>query len=491
MKKLLTLAIICNIAICISCDKITENTRHNDSTENTVTDSIQNPVAGTTWIWESPDAPITWTFTFDEDEVTLDYKAEFAPGDITTEQSKATYTYNSNTVSFKMIGWSHIVWKYTGTIIGNTMNLVDSGVEKIDITLIKSTESDAEMLESSYNNGVATLSSAGTLKSILGDTYLNIASLKIIGYINGDDIYYLRRMLGDSSYSNGERGKLISLDLSQAIIQKGGEHYYTHTNGRSYYTRSNVIGEYMFYQCQNFANIILPNTAYIIEHNAFSGCFFKSVSLGDNVNLIRSQAFWECIDLNTLHIGKELKKIEPGAFNYSCDIYINDLTSWFNLNNESLACNNLYANGMKVENLTIPENITGIRRCAFLGCLSLKSVEIGNHVTWIDDYAFAECDSLITVTIGDGLETIPHGGFQYCESLKSVTLGKKVTLICDDAFFGCAPDATFYCHATTPPSIGSSSFDTETGKTLYVPDRYLQSYKTSKWANYFDRIIGE
>lgn len=45
--------------------------------------------------------------------------------------------YSKNTVTFTMEGWSGIVWNYRGTITGNKMHLVDSGVEKTDIELTK------------------------------------------------------------------------------------------------------------------------------------------------------------------------------------------------------------------------------------------------------------------------------------------------------------------------------------------------------------------
>ena len=67
------------------------------------------------------------------------------------------------------------------------MNLVDSGTEKTDITLTKvedpkEKDPDAEHPESgtlvpSYENGVATVATAGTLKSLLGDDYLNSISI--------------------------------------------------------------------------------------------------------------------------------------------------------------------------------------------------------------------------------------------------------------------------------------------------------------------------
>ena len=149
-----------------------------------------NPIAGTVWEWAQDFT--TWTFSFSDTEVILNYKAEFSPNDITTAQYKSTYSYTANTVIFEMNGWSSIVWKFTGTISGNTLHLVDSGVENIDITLTKLEELNVEVLNPGYKNGVVTLSEAGTLRDLLGDDYLNINSLKVVGYINGDDIYNLR-----------------------------------------------------------------------------------------------------------------------------------------------------------------------------------------------------------------------------------------------------------------------------------------------------------
>ena len=77
-------------------------------------------------------------------------------------------------------------------------------------------------LEEGYVNGVVTVATAGTMKKLIGDDYLNITSLKVLGFINGDDVYYLRKMLGASSFSEADRGKLTTLDLSEAVIVEGG-----------------------------------------------------------------------------------------------------------------------------------------------------------------------------------------------------------------------------------------------------------------------------
>lgn len=131
MKKLLILAAICCFTgIIASCEL--NNLDTDEPTEET---QGTNPVAGTSWVWT--EAPITWTFTFTEKEVTLDYRAEFSPTDITTAQYKSTYKYENHKVFFDMKGWSEIIWQFTGKIDGNTMELTDSGIEKISIVLTK------------------------------------------------------------------------------------------------------------------------------------------------------------------------------------------------------------------------------------------------------------------------------------------------------------------------------------------------------------------
>lgn len=73
-----------------------------------------------------------------------------------------------------------------------------------------------------YKNGVVSLAEAGTMKKLLGKDYLSITSLKVVGPINGDDVYYLRKMLGGSNFSQADWGKMETLDLSDARIVEGG-----------------------------------------------------------------------------------------------------------------------------------------------------------------------------------------------------------------------------------------------------------------------------
>ena len=71
------------------------------------------------------------------------------------------------------------------------------------------------------------LEEAGTLPSKIGDTKkYKITNLKIMGEINGTDLRFIREMAGCDYKGMGTEGKLVTLDLSEAKIVKGGDYYY-------------------------------------------------------------------------------------------------------------------------------------------------------------------------------------------------------------------------------------------------------------------------
>ncbi len=232
--------------------------------------------------------------------------------------------------------------------------------------------------DGTYQNGIVSLSQAGTIKSLLGKDYLSITSLKVVGPINGDDVYYLRKMLGGSNFSEADWGKLTTLDLSEATIVEGGEWYYdinTSYIGSEYYTSNNVIGDYMFYECANLQNITLPDNVTSIGRYAFQYCnALASVVIGEGITSIGYDAFENCYAL--------------------MNIYITDLSGWCKINISSNPLNygaKLYLDNNLVTELTISDDITEIKNNAFMGCGSLIKVTIPDHVTSIGSGAFCYC----------------------------------------------------------------------------------------------------
>lgn len=311
--------------------------------------------------------------------------------------------------------------------------------------------------DGTYKDGVVRLAEAGTMKKLLGKDYLSITSLKVVGPINGDDVYYLRKMLGGNNFTQADWGKLEKLDLSDARIVEGGEWYYNQTSWPyEHYTSNDTIGDYMFYACANLQNIVLPKNITSIGKYALTNSKISSIEIPCSVTSIEDYAFDYCESLTS--------------------VYITDLLAWFKVSidyRSSPLYNGatLYVNGEELKDLVIPNEITKIWGYRFEGCKSIVKVTIHDNVTWIGPEAFRNCPALSSVTIGSGVTKIESNAFEDCDALTGV-----------------------YCYATTPPEFPAydshAPFNNYDKKTiLYVPSRCGAKYKLSDWGYYFTNIV--
>ena len=76
----------------------------------------------------------------------------------------------------------------------------------------------------------------------------------------------------------------------------------------------------------------------------------------------------------------------------------------------------------KVETVVIPDSVIGIKT-AFLGCVSLKKVELPNSITYIDSMAFMRCTSLTEINMPKNLLSI--GKYAFSETnIEEITIPK-------------------------------------------------------------------
>lgn len=298
-----------------------------------------------------------------------------------------------------------------------------------------------------------TLKEAGTLKSLLGDNYLDIKSLKIVGPINGDDVYCLRKMLGALEFSEAKRGKLISLDLSEASIVEGGEWYcYDTFFGHYCYTFNDAIGDCMFEYCVNLKIIILPNNLSYIGRSAFASCVsLSSIIIVDSVKSIDIWAFSGCESLTSIVMGSGVENIGQGVFVATSldSVHIKDLSAWCNISYQNEICSNPLVEGKKL----------------YLNDKELTELIIPKEITKINDFAFQGCESIVKIIIHNGVTEIGQSAFS------------------------AAPITECYIYATTPPNVKSDAFHSvKSGAILYVPAGCIKEYE-SKWGRYFDNIV--
>lgn len=181
----------------------------------------------------------------------------------------------------------------------------------------------------SFAQTVVTLDNAGDLSKKINETEkFTITSLTVSGPINSKDVLFLREMAGRDIDGKETKGKLSSLDLSNAKIVTGGGNYYKVKRGLSFMshniTGNDVVGFYMFYNCRSLTSLKLPKTVKKIEQYAMQYCkslqkctlpeslseindkAFANTSLSEvtfpaSLTSIKYKAFSECSNLKTLH----------------------------------------------------------------------------------------------------------------------------------------------------------------------------------------------
>lgn len=98
---------------------------------------------------------------------------------------------------------------------------------------------------------------------------------------------------------------------------------------------------------------------------------------------------------------------------------------------------NAFSNLTNVEEIIIPESVTGMGSRVFYNCKSLKSVILPSKIERLPSELFVGCSSLENVTLPKALFRIESGFFSGCTSLKKITLPDDIRYISEHAFSGC------------------------------------------------------
>lgn len=167
---------------------------------------------------------------------------------------------------------------------------------------------------------------AGSLSSLIGDDVkFNITDLTVTGDINGDDIALIREMAGADVNGDETKGHLSKLNLKDANIVAGGNPYYINTG--IFYSKRDVVGSYMFSNCDKLTSVILPNSvielgSYIFNEivNAEShsiaeeNATLTSIAIGNKTAIIGNNAFYACTGLTEINMPNSVNEISDYVF---------------------------------------------------------------------------------------------------------------------------------------------------------------------------------
>ena len=173
-----------------------------------------------------------------------------------------------------------------------------------------------------------------------------------------------------------------------------------------------VIGNNAFFNCSNIQSINIHKNVKSIGNNAFQNCAALSnmnFETGSKLNSIGEAAFYNCTALTSIDIPENVTKIGKFAFIDS---------------------------GLK--SINISKSVTDIGEGAFNGCKTLSDVtfEAGSKLSSIGEGTFYGCTALTRIDIPENLKKIGVGAFSG-SGLKSITIPKNVVSIENLAFSNC------------------------------------------------------
>ena len=207
---------------------------------------------------------------------------------------------------------------------------------------------------------------AGSLSSLIGnDVKFNITDLTVTGDINGDDIALIREMAGADVNGDETKGRLSKLNLKDANIVAGGNPYYINTG--IFYSKRDVVGSYMFSNCDKLTSVMLPNS--VIEIGSY--IFNKIVDIDTDTNFAE-KAEKENTTLTSIAIGNKTAIIGDYAF-YACK----GLTE-----------------------INMPNSVNEISDYVFGGCNNLVRIDLAS-VSKMEISAFWGCDKLAEFVVSE------------------------------------------------------------------------------------------
>ena len=299
---------------------------------------------------------------------------------------------------------------------------------------------------------------AGTLSNIIqSDKMFKITNLKITGFLNSDDIRFIRKMAGCYYNGNGSKydGHLQYLDLGSIslISYVHSFEFYDENGYRStlndclfplaylYNLKTvvlpNLYKDYNFslMGCRNLTTAKIPDNLEKIGNNTFKDCSsLNDISLSPTITSIGEYAFSGCSSLTEIQIPVNVTYIGQYAF-YGCSSLkgINVPTDLVNISTST------FENCANLQYFFNYNYIESIGDRAFAGCSKLTQIVnlfVGSPS--IGTYVFENCKSLKSVWVPENMKTLPRGMFKGCSSLSSVTLPQYLLSIDDYAFDGCS-----------------------------------------------------
>ena len=255
-----------------------------------------------------------------------------------------------------------------------------------------------------------------------------------------------------------------------------------------------VIDSYAFENVSTLTKINISNNIFEFKQNAIVGCdnlqyttydnayyignldnpylmllkvynqSASNITIHENTLFIYSDAFRDCINLETVSLPDGLYSIGNYAF-YNCKSLVNvDIP----LSVDYIG-NNCFEECQSLESINVPSGVTILSDSTFKNCYSLKDVSLSKNLQSIESYAFYGCSSLEEIKLPLSLEYIGNAVFSSCTSLKEIVIPNNVKELGREAFLNCTALQNVTLSNSLEIIMTSAFSSCPSLKYLYIP----------------------
>jgi hypothetical protein len=230
-----------------------------------------------------------------------------------------------------------------------------------------------------------------------------------------------------------------------------------------------------FSGCTNFSTLELNRNITITKY-ASPFTTILNLTVGNGVTSIGSQAFYKCINIESVVLPSSVQKIGSSAFQDCSKLQSATFSGVDSIGSGA------FGGCTALTNIVIPNTVKNIQETVFSGCTGLTSITLGNATTQIGGRAFYGCSHLASIVIPNSVQVIYENAFQSCSGLMSVTLGTSLSKIKSYAFSGCSSLLSIQFPGSLI-SIEDNAFENCKGLTsLFIPST-IRSIGASTFTN--------
>lgn len=285
-------------------------------------------------------------------------------------------------------------FEYTVNLLKDIMDFSSMTKEEKEQLAAMGMNENSKMVTMQDGTGICIILSENDLMSLWSDC--NIFSLDEDYFVKIDEYTYVQNKNNSNYYD------AIVIDKSKTTYAP----VLTEVNGKA------VLLNNTYSTCKNLTSITIPGGISKIEETTFVGCnSLESITIENGVEIIGEYAFIGCEKLKTLILPASIKTIETATFSVAAghtreriDVYYGGtVTQWCNINFSGPSANpcfngaDIYIEGVLLENLTVPNDVTLINVAAFAYNDNLTQITLAKTITNIGSYAFENCNNLTTI----------------------------------------------------------------------------------------------